>query len=493
MARNVQSRRSGGRRYKLVLGLAAIGAFLLALPAAAFACVTTAGCQAVGGFVLVTGGGVCINIGGPLNGQPICGPASIGQPPKGWIPALINWGMHNPQTLENIENLLNPEASALEWAWTNGPGSAMDFGQGEGSQWGTTSQGDVIGPAVPPGHLGMYTSSSTPDQSGWGAVGGGGGLRSSGYGISDTAGAITPGATGPNFHDTFGNGGIYGTFDASRYFGVVGAGQSVLLSGFFDYRRDNLSIAADPSLAQTVVGNAGGIGADTYTFGGSALYRSGTVYAIGFASYSFGHANETDNVTPATGGFGTHGYFVDGRLGKVFVLFNPAGEARPAVLPTKAPPRAAAGPVVALDLSGHVGYAENSSNSFTDTSGFTYGTGKSEQGDVGARARLVAYLPNNGLIWMPYVSVTVDQLFGVSNTLNIPNQTAMSSGDLISLQTAKTFGGADLGVDVRGPGGAIVGVKGFYQASADTNIIGGSANVKFPFNYTPRPAFATRY
>jgi hypothetical protein len=56
----------------------------------------------------------------------------------------------------------------------------------------------------------------------------------------------------PTLHDTFGNGGIYGTIDAHRYFGFVGAGQSILLSGFLDYRRDNLSIAADPSLAPPV-------------------------------------------------------------------------------------------------------------------------------------------------------------------------------------------------------------------------------------------------
>jgi hypothetical protein len=94
---------------------------------------------------------------------------------------------------------------------------------------------------------------------------------------------------------------------------------------------------------------------------------------------------------------------------------------------------------------------------------------------------------------MPYISATVDQQFGVSDTLNFPNQAALPGGDVVSLLTAKTFGGGDIGVDVRGPNGMTAGVKGFYAASADTNIVGGSAFVKVPLNYTPKAAWATKY
>jgi hypothetical protein len=97
------------------------------------------------------------------------------------------------------------------------------------------------------------------------------------------------------------------------------------------------------------------------------------------------------------------------------------------------------------------------------------------------------------LLWMPYASATVDQLFGVSETLNIPSQAALPSGDLVNLQVAKTFGGADLGLDVRGPSGVTVGVKGYYQASADTSITGGQAFIKFPLNYTPKAWWVTKY
>lgn len=44
---------------------------------------------------------------------------------------------------------------------------------------------------------------------------------------------------------------------------------------------------------------------------------------------------------------------------------------------------------------------------------------------------------------------------------------------------------------MRGPNEWTVGVKGFYEASADTTIVGGSAHIKIPLNYTP--VIATRY
>ena len=61
-------RRNGGwRRYKVLFGLAAIGAFLLALPAAAMACVSANQCTSGGGFVSIN---VCV--GGSQNNEPIC-------------------------------------------------------------------------------------------------------------------------------------------------------------------------------------------------------------------------------------------------------------------------------------------------------------------------------------------------------------------------------------------------------------------------------------
>ena len=173
-------------------------------------------------------------------------------------------------------------------------------------------------------------------------------------------------------------------------------------------------------------------------------------------------------------------------LGNVFAFYNTTGA--PTDFPTKAPIGLANGTIVGLDLSAHLGYFANRSDAFTDSTAFSYGTGRTEFGDVGGRAELFELVRDHGLVWKPYVAGTVDQLFGYSSSLNIPSQAALASGDLVSLQEAKTFGGVELGLNASGVGGWTVGVKGFYRASADTNITGGSLALKIPFNYTPTAA-----
>jgi len=332
-------------------------------------------------------------------------------------------------------------------------------------------------------HLGMYVSSDTANLNDWGAAGGGSVSRSSGYRITDSAGTIAPGTIGPSLRDVSGNGGIYGSYDASRFFELTG-NRSLILKGFFDYRQDSIALGAAPGAAPLVVGNAGSMHMDTYTFGGIADYRSGTSYLRGIADYNFGHADETNGLAGSTGSFGTSGYGFDARLGNVFLLFNTGGVPAQTALPTKAPLRPASGTIVGLDLSAHVGYFANQSDGFTDSSGFMFGTGRTEFGDVGGRAELFELVRSYGLVWKPYVAGTVDQLFGYSTSVNIPSQAALASGDVVSLQEAKTFGGAELGLNASGTGGWTVGVKGFYQASADTNIAGGSVSLKIPFNST---------
>ena len=70
---------------------------------------------------------------------------------------------------------------------------------------------------------------------------------------------------------------------------------------------------------------------------------------------------------------------------------------------------------------------------------------------------------------------------------------ALTSGDAVSLQQALTFWGTEAGVNARIPNGWVVGVKGFYEASANINVAGGAASVRIPINYTPPTAFAARY
>jgi hypothetical protein len=335
-------------------------------------------------------------------------------------------------------------------------------------------------------HLGMYVGA--PDQPGWGADGGGAVLRGNGLRASDTAGFLPAGET-LTVRDTSGNGGIIGTFDATRFFGLP-SNNSLLFTGAFDYQRDSASLGAVSPTG--VAFSTGSVQSDTYTFRGSVFYRSGTTYLLGTADYNFGRSNETSSHVGSTGSFNSNGYSVDAKLGNVFVLLNTTGASTSATLPTKAPPKPAGGTLVGLDLSGHIGSFGNWANGFTDSTGFIFGTDQVRSGDIGGRAELFALMPGNGLLWKPYVAGTVDQLFGFSSTLTIPSQVAQPGiTDVFNLQAARTFGGAELGVDARGSGGWTVNVKGFYLASANTNITGGSMTVKIPFNYLP--TVASRY
>jgi hypothetical protein len=338
------------------------------------------------------------------------------------------------------------------------------------------------------GHLGMYQNSGSPSQTEWGGTGEYDKISSKGVVATDTAGGLAPGYSASS-SATSGSGGIFGTIDATRFFGLAG-NQSLFLTGFFDYQRDSMNVGFVTAAGAPFTPNAGSLQSDTYTLGGSFFYRTGTTYLRGEADYDFGRNNETNSLLGRTGSFNSNGYSVDAKLGNILVLLNTTGAPSSTAMPTKAPPKPAGGYLVGLDLSGHLGYSENGSDGFTDTGNFIYGTSQTRSGDIGGRAELFALLPGNGLMWKPYVAGTVDQLFGFSSTLNIPNQLA-TGADVVSLQPAKTFGGGELGLDARGPGGWTVGVKGFYEASADTNITGGSVTLKIPFNYTA--TVASRY
>jgi hypothetical protein len=335
--------------------------------------------------------------------------------------------------------------------------------------------------ALGPSHLGMYVSPSPS----FGEIGGGAGVVSTrGFGVTDSTGVLAPGSMTPSATNTYGSGGIKGSYDASRLFGLP-ANQGLSFRGFFDYARNTGSFGVITGL---VAPSAGSVQGDQYTFGGSFLYNINMTYLKGSAAVGFGSAHETDSVDGSTGNFTTRGYAVDLRLGNVLVLLDSSGSK--SSLPTKAPPRPAGGNIVALDLSGHIGYGDGWNNGFTDSSGFVFGTSQTQFGDIGGRAKLFAVIPANGLLWMPYVAGTVDQLFGYSNTFTIPDQPALPGGDLLSLTQAQTFWGTELGVSVRGAGWT-GGIKGFYQASADTNAVGGAVYLKIPFNYTA--TVAARY
>jgi hypothetical protein len=335
-----------------------------------------------------------------------------------------------------------------------------------------------------PGHLGMYVSGSQSGTPSVYSLGGGAVTHDSGTSVTDTAGAIGPGTLSPISRTTSGNAEIGGAFDASRFFGLAG-NQTLIVRGLFDYVGSNTSFGLSPGLAAVGAGNLGSINLNTYTFSGSFDFDAGGAYYVkGITGFNVGSGTTTNNGTGGRGNSDSNGYYADITVGKVFTLLNTIGSSSSTPMLAKAARKPSDGYILALDLSGSLGYWSDTYNGFTDSSGFTFGDEKAHAGDLGGRAKLFMLYPSAGVVWVPYVAGTVDQFLGYSHTLNIPAQAA-AVADTLNFNDAKTFWGGELGLETRGPHGWIVGAKGFYTASADANIAGGNAYIKIPFNYMP--------
>jgi hypothetical protein len=323
-------------------------------------------------------------------------------------------------------------------------------------------------PAATYNHLGLTV---VPDGVSNGVAFGAGGYsaRSSGVGVTDTAGLLAPGSISTSSQTSAGSGGIAGSYDASY---LVGSNQKLVLNGAFNYT----------SLKTNFSAASGSINSDTYGFRGSALYSNYNTYLVLKGSYEFGNNGEFFAADASSGSYRSDGYNIDARLGHVFMLFNSIAAVAPSRMPLKAPPRAVEGGYgIGLDLSGHLGYARDDARGFTDTSGFVFGDERVQGGETGLRAKLFAAVPRNGVIWQPYIAGSVDWRFNYSHTAFFPTQAALAGGDTVSFADGTTVVGAQLGLDVRAANGWTVGVNGFYSHTSDTDVTGGRAYVRIPF------------
>jgi hypothetical protein len=328
-------------------------------------------------------------------------------------------------------------------------------------------------------HLGMYVSSNGGMSSDVTLGGGGYSLRNSGASISDTAGLIAPGTNSASYRENGGGGGISYMYDASR---LVGPNQKLGFFGTFDYTSSSTNFGG--------VGAGSTINSNNYSFTGTALYSNYNTYLALKGSYQFGNNSEFNSSDNSTGSYGSDGYDIDATVGHIFWLLNTMSQPTTSRMAVKAPPRPSDGYAIGLDLSGHLGYQSDVARGFTDSSGFVFGDERAQGGETGLKATLFATVLNNGVLWQPYVTGTVDWRFNYSHIANFPGQVALASADAVTFDDATTFVGAQVGLDVTMSNGWIVGANGFYDRSSDTEIVGGKAYVKIPFGAT---AVSARY
>jgi hypothetical protein len=461
-----------------------------------------------GGYALI-GAGSPLGVGGALYGAPYCGGNFNTQAngcPVGWLPTNLQAIAPNTGTIQVCTTDFSDAAtgnnlrfavavgkvrlqSIVTQILLYGPNSEKYITElvQEGSDLEDQIHESSVNNRFPGGnttaggssglHLGMSVSSGPANPFDAFGEGGASVTRGSNLGVTDSAGLAAPGTTF-NFKDTSGNGSITASYGVSG----LPTDQQLSFRGLFGYQKDNLGI--DVGSAQT----------NTYNFAGAVHYYIGQTYLIGAGGYNLGNGSEALNLDGSTGSFNTRGYWTDLKLGHVFVLFNSiAKSAASTKLPTKAPPKPTGGYAVGLNVSGHIGYSNGQVQSFTDSTGFMFGGANTRYEDAGVRAKLFVLVPKDDFVWKPYVAATLDREFGYSSSAIIPDQPLFPGGDIVNIQQALTFGGAEAGLDVRGPNGWMVGAKGFYQASTNVNVTGGTAYVKIPLNYTPPPVFATRY
>jgi hypothetical protein len=319
------------------------------------------------------------------------------------------------------------------------------------------------------GYLGMTVPNGGVPGNDIALNGGGFSLRNSGASISDTAGLIAPGTQSSSYRENGGGGGISYLYDASR---LVGSNQKLGFYGAFNYTSSNTNFGG--------VGAGSTINSDNYGFTGAAFYSNNNTYVRLSGNYQFGNNTEFNSSDNSTGSYRSDGYDIDAKVGHIFWLMNTISQPTTSRMAVKAPPRPSDGYAIGLDLSGHLGYQSDVAKGFTDSSGFVFGDERVQGGETGLKAKLFADVQNNGVIWTPYVTGTVDWRFNYSHIANFPGQIALATGDAVTFDDATTFVGAQVGLDVKTSNGWTVGVNGFYDHSSDTEIVGGRAYVKIP-------------
>ena len=460
----------GWRRYKNFFGLAAIAAFLFALPAAALACVSASTCTSGGGIVVVFGGAqVCS--GGASAGATICaGGSGSGQ---NFTPFMRQT---TPQDLTQdwTEDL---KMKIWDWLrWQTGLGYDAPIGP---NPFPPPPPPPPDNPPGPEDDLGGPVKFSMHSSEVGGPYVGADifGVHNTGYRTSDSAGAIAPGSLAPGFNLSAGGGGFAWAYDASRALGSSG-NDRLLFGVSFDYQRQNTNYGT--SVLTPGLASAGSTRNDVYTLNGSVTYSANGFHASGMVSYDWAHNAITNNVDSGTGNTNGEGYGFGGSAGYILPLWNTTGVSTSA-MPTKAPPSPRYGGYATfVDLSGHVLYRNDWDNGFTDSTGFVFGTERISYTDLGASANLVTVIPTASFVWMPYVGVSLDQQIGFSHTFDIP-----TAADTIFFNQSTTFWTLNAGLNVLNRSSIQAGIAGFYSASGDTNIYGGSVFLKIPFYPTP--------
>ena len=313
----------------------------------------------------------------------------------------------------------------------------------------------------------------------------GGGERDRGTGFS-TASGTSFGQTLRSRSTSLG-GGVDGHF-AIPYTVELGAAERLVFAGIYRYDAYSRSFGFDPSLP--AFARSGSVGQDAHRLAGLVRYEFGASHVGLVVGGKLGSGNDRDFVLGSTGHFRSSGAFTLATAGHTFTLMDTTGAAQP-FGPFRTAPRGSGGYAIGLDLTGYGGYLDDRIDRFTNSAGFTRGKEELTRGVSGARAKLLATTTWGRLTWSPYVMASVDSEFGFSHKLTIPAQ-VLSTPDLVSYGGPQTYWGGGGGIDWTDASGIRFGVGGYYRRSAQYDVAGGQAYIKFPVSDWLNRTFAGR-
>ncbi|HUN99482.1 MAG TPA: hypothetical protein VMU69_25020, partial [Bradyrhizobium sp.] len=209
--------------YNVLFGFAAVGAFLLALPAAAMACVNS--CP--GGTVGVNLGGFPFCQGGANNGQLVCtlGPMASTLPYESY---------HYPFVMAPFDPFwfLVPKVGNDPWNDEDSPEFFKAVGHiiNANSPYGGVSTPNQLGGPV---SVKMFGQSDAGDPD---VIGNITSIHDSGGSLSDSAGAIAGSAPIPGYHELSYGGGVTATWNGSR---LLPTNQQFFLDGTLAYNHND--------------------------------------------------------------------------------------------------------------------------------------------------------------------------------------------------------------------------------------------------------------
>ena len=266
------------------------------------------------------------------------------------------------------------------------------------------------------------------------------------HGGYDVYNGVTHG-TGPSFDANDFSAAISLDFNAAKHF-QFDTEYGLNLGLFAGYASTDVNL--NPFLGFTDVGsgtNKSGM------FGGYALFRKQTTYALVSASAFLGKSEIRNGILNSTGNYDTTGYAATASVGHIFLLSDR----------------------MRFDLRGGILGVSFTGDGYTDSAGNEFGDSRISFGALQFAPGIYGdYRLSNGMTFSPYGRLELQQRFGASNTTVIDTRkiefddadfsTALSTGFNLKMTDATTLSG-----EVRG------------KWSADSSTIGGKLGLKIAF------------